>query len=442
MAEKLFKYQIEGAQWLATRERAGLYDEMGVGKTATLIHALDLTGAKRILVVAPAIIRDHWVREFRRFSQRPLRVCKGQSIHDYVAWFRNQYDVLVTSYEFATKWTPYIHRDGVFIEGLVLDESHYLKSTKTKRTKVILGISGRYGYNLCSWAVRAWMATGTPIPNDPLDIYAFLRFVKATNFSRDRFIREYFNVRRLKYNIRTTVKPEKLQDLRRMISAHAIRRKRDDLGISLRIVTTLISGDTMKVTNLLKEHPNLELAVIRALREGTLDFNEVNHISTLRRLVGLAKGVTYAKMLHDDLIKGVSQKRVVYGYHRQVLLNLQQFLEKRGLKSVLIQGDTPERYRGQAIDSFQSDPRCRVFIGNLRSAGVGITLTAASELDILESDWSPANNIQAIKRIHRIGQKKNVIARFITLANSIDEKVNEVVAKKARAIASISEFSD
>jgi SWI/SNF-related matrix-associated actin-dependent regulator 1 of chromatin subfamily A len=78
-----------------------------------------------------------------------------------------------------------------------------------------------------------------------------------------------------------------------------------------------------------------------------------------------------------------------------------------------------------------------VFIGNIKAAGVGLTLTASCEIDVLESDWSPAGNAQAIKRVHRIGQTEKVRARFITLANSIDETVNRIVAHKTASIASI-----
>jgi SWI/SNF-related matrix-associated actin-dependent regulator 1 of chromatin subfamily A len=84
-----------------------------------------------------------------------------------------------------------------------------------------------------------------------------------------------------------------------------------------------------------------------------------------------------------------------------------------------------------------SDPKCKVFIGNIKVAGVGLTLTESSDIDIFESDWSPAGNAQAIKRVHRYGQRQEVTARFITLSKSIDETVNYIVANKTASIAQI-----
>jgi SWI/SNF-related matrix-associated actin-dependent regulator 1 of chromatin subfamily A len=100
-------------------------------------------------------------------------------------------------------------------------------------------------------------------------------------------------------------------------------------------------------------------------------------------------------------------------------------------------GATSENDRIEAVERFMNDPECMVFIGNIKVAGTGLTLTESSEIDMLESDWSPAGNAQAIKRVHRYGQRQDVSARFITLANTIDETVNTIVAEKTAAIAQI-----
>ena len=100
----LFAYQAQAADIMAGRERYGLHDEMGIGKTATTIGAIDRIGGVRGLIVCPGMLRENWIKEFRKFGQRQLRLCKGQNIHDFVAWSRNKYDVLITSYELATKW--------------------------------------------------------------------------------------------------------------------------------------------------------------------------------------------------------------------------------------------------------------------------------------------------------------------------------------------------
>lgn len=100
----LFGYQAHAADIMAGRDRYGLHDEMGIGKTATSIGAVNRILGERGVVICPAMLRENWMREFRKFSTYDLRLCKGQTIHDFVAWSRGRFDVLVTSYELAAKW--------------------------------------------------------------------------------------------------------------------------------------------------------------------------------------------------------------------------------------------------------------------------------------------------------------------------------------------------
>jgi SNF2 family DNA or RNA helicase len=105
-------------------------------------------------------------------------------------------------------------------------------------------------------------------------------------------------------------------------------------------------------------------------------------------------------------------------------------------------GSTNERSRVDFVRSFQEDPEHRVFIANIKSGGTGLTLTAAADLDMFESSWAPADNAQALMRVHRIGQGRKVNARFISLANSIDDIVAETIARKTAAIAMIENYGE
>ncbi|MDE2471735.1 MAG: SWF/SNF helicase family protein, partial [Bradyrhizobium sp.] len=108
-----------------------------------------------------------------------------------------------------------------------------------------------------------------------------------------------------------------------------------------------------------------------------------------------------------------------------------------GIDCVLVNGSTSEADRVAAQERFRNDPTCRVFLANIRAAGTALTLTSAARLDMLESDWTPAANAQAIKRVHRISQTRSVRARLITLANSFDETVNKILAEKTAAISAL-----
>lgn len=413
---------------------------MGVGKTATVIGAANRIGARRGIVVAPAMVREHWLGEFRKFSTIPYRVCKARNNHDYVAWKKGIFDILVTSYEMAVKWAPDILKTPAFLDFVVFDEAHYLKGAGAARTKKLLGADYTGNEGISALSKHVWHVTGTPMSNDPLDIFTFLQLMHAVDMTQNGFIRAFFHEKRGMYNIRTSARAEMIEPLKQLIQNNSIRRLKVDVNINLPpifLTTALVDGDTQAIHDMLKEYPGLERSIVHALEMGGLSFLDAQHIATLRRLVGEAKAIPYASVLLEEIRAGITDKRVVYGVHRDALTKTWHYLTTHGVKAVLITGDTPEAARMEAVRAFQNDADCRVFLGNIRAAGTGITLHAACEIDMLESDWSPGGNAQAIMRVHRLGQTRNVRARFITLSNSIDEVVNTVVAQKTAAIAQI-----
>lgn len=435
----LFQYQAQAADIMTGRERYGLHDEMGIGKTATTIGAINRIRAERGMIVAPAMLRENWIKEFKKFSTQDYRICKGRNIHDFVAWSRGRFDIIITSYELAAKWHAEFAKRGEYLDFLAFDEAHYLKNAGANRTKKMLGEESRGEKCMLEWAIQSWHVTGTPMANDPLDIYTFLRFAKAIDMPSAQFTRTFFDSRRGTYSVRNTVKPEMIPALQGLIYNNAIRRTHHDVGMQLPPIwmkEILIDGDTREVTDFIKQYPNLEQAILDAIDAGGLSFLEAQYIATLRRLVGKAKAVPYSQMLKWELDSGAT-KRVVFCIHTEPLQYIRNEMWKEGYNFVVADGSTSEKDRQAAVTAFMEDPDVHGFIGNMRVAGVGLTLTVGNTIDLFESDWSPSGNAQAIKRIHRYGQKNDVHARFITLANSIDEEVNRIVAGKTASIAQI-----
>lgn len=435
----LFEYQAYAADIMAGRDRYGLHDEMGIGKTATSIGAINRIMGQRGMVVAPAMLRENWIKEFRKFSTYDLKLCKGQNIHDFVAWSRGRFDVLITSYELATKWRKEFAKNGEFLDFLIFDEAHYLKNCEANRTKEMFGYEACGSECLLEWAEYAWHVTGTLMANDPMDVYTFLRFAKAIDMTPKEFMRTFFETRMTTYGMRNSVKPEMVKVLQELIYNNSIRRTHQDVGMHLPHIwmqEVLVDGDTREITDLIKEYPGLEQSILDAIEQGGLSFLDAQHIATLRRLVGKSKMIPYAQMLKWEMDSGAA-KRVVFGLHIEPLEYIHNYMWKHGYDFVLVNGNTPERERQEAVHRFMNDPKCVGFVGNIKVAGVGLTLTESSEIDMFESDWSPAGNAQAIKRVHRYGQRNDVRARFITLAKSIDEAVNRIVAGKTASIAQI-----
>jgi SWI/SNF-related matrix-associated actin-dependent regulator 1 of chromatin subfamily A len=433
----LFPYQIEGAKFLAAHDRAGLFDEPGVGKTAQAIRALDMVGAKRCLIVCPAAVREVWRGEFKKFATMPRRILKGADTQDLNLWLRGRCDVLLLSYEMATKWAPRL--SGDVIDAIVFDESHYIKSPSAARTRAMLGTHCDGKDGLARWASNTWFLTGTPMPNDPTDIWPWLRFTRSTNLGLSPFTARYFRSRMGQFSSHQTPKPEMVPELQQAIGAQSLRRTKTQAGLNLPpiwITTQTVDGDTAEIKALLRQHPDMEKAVLEAIDAGGLSFLDAQHIATLRRLVGEAKAPAAADMVCQELDGGLN-KVVIMGLHTKALDRMRDVLRKRGHDIVSIDGRTSENERGLAVKRFQEDPDVRAFIGNIKAAGTGLTLTAASDVIMFESSWAPADNAQAIMRVHRIGQKETVRARFISLANSIDEEVAATVARKTAAITMI-----
>jgi SNF2 family DNA or RNA helicase len=435
----LFGYQAQAADIMASRDRYGLHDEMGIGKTATTIGAINRIGAQRGIIVAPAMLRENWIKEFDKFSTIQYKIVKGQQIHDFVAWQRGRFDILITSYELAAKWRSRFAQNGEFLDFIAFDEAHYLKNSNANRTREMLGVEACGVDCLVEWATQAWHVTGTPMANDPQDIYTFLRFAKAIDMPPTQFIKTFFETTYTTYGQRNTVRPDMVPVLQQLLANNSIRRFHKEVGMQLPRIwmkEMLVDGDTREIADLIKQYPGLEKAIIDAIEQGGLSFLDAQHIATLRRLVGKAKAIPYAQMLKHELDSGAG-KRVVFCIHTEPLEYLRHQLMKWGYKVVVANGNTSEAERIEAVRQFMNDPDCMVFIGNMRVAGVGLTLTESSDIDIFESDWSPAGNAQAIKRVHRYGQQREVSARFITLAKSIDEAVNRIVAGKTAAIAEV-----
>lgn len=443
MTLDLLPYQVDGAAFLASRERACLFDDMGVGKTAQAIAALDRVGATKVLVICPAAVREVWCGEFRKFARRPYRVLKGRDIQDLNLWLRNKVHVLVLSYEMAAAWGKRIEDARDILDVIVFDEAHYLKNKDSQRTLKMLGQECDGAHGLARWGARVWFLTGTPNPNDAADIWSMLRFCRATPLNRRIFRDRYYTQRLGVHSAQHAPRAEMVDELKLVIKSCSLRRTKGSVGLQLPpiwLTNITVDGDTREIVDLLRQHPGLDQAILDAIERGGLSFIDAQHVATLRRLVGEAKAPAYLEMLKEEFDDGRG-KTVIFGIHVAAIRRIADGLSKHGVRVVEFVGASSEAQRIEAVRAFQDDPDCRAFVANIKAGGTGITLTAGADVDMFESAWAPADNAQALMRVHRIGQTRNVQARFITLANSIDVVVNETVERKTRNIAQLGTFT-
>lgn len=451
--DPLFPYQLQGADWLATKRFALLADEMGVGKTAQVIRAADNIKAERILVLCPAIARINWQREFSRFStqQRSSYVVmdsKPSAKHS---------KLIICSYDLAANFhknnTDWLSSDS--LDLLVLDEAHYLKGVETLRTKAVYGRTG-----LIRRAKKCWALTGTPMPNHPGELWPILYTFGATTLSYDAFVSRYCNGYEGPRGFKITgARSQHIPELRQVLGKVMLRRKKVDVmkelppihfdhvtvppgpvDLDVHFVQYVFPRDERQLlTEKLEKETRLVTEGLRSTtlgRDGLTLLQALSEsVSTLRRYTGLQKMPATIEMVKEELEEGYYDKIVIFAIHMGVIEGMRDALSK--YKAVSLYGGTPAHKRQRRIDRFQRDPKCRVFIGNIAACGTAISLTAANQVLFVEQEWSPTANAQAAMRCHRRPQEKPVFVRCVGLADSIDESVNKILKRKTRDIVEI-----
>lgn len=433
---QLHPYQIEGANWLSIRRFALLADEMGLGKSAQAITAAVQLKSKRILVVCPASVKVNWQREFLKFGNRRAHVV-GSKIA--VAS-----DIVITNYEQVTnKLSTYT---SLWWDLIIFDESHFLKDPAALRTQAVFGKGG-----LIHTARRIWCLSGTPAPNHAGELWCWLFAFGLTCFSYDAFVQRYCSFQKPnKYGPPrpTGTNPKHIHEVAEALDKLSLRRlKRDVLKDlpSIQFDTFQLEepkGDPLAGYPELKERMKEELELLQAKIGMALNIDDDHlleilslfsqSVSSLRRYHGIKKMGSVASVIEQELTDRAYDKIVLFCVHSDVAAFLENKLKKFG--AVKLIGETPVSERQRIIDKFQTDPATRVFIGNIKAAGTGITLTAASNLAFVEYDWVPGNNKQAADRVHRIGQTLPVSVRFFSL-QGIDSYIAEALARKTAEIS-------
>ncbi|WP_219909423.1 DEAD/DEAH box helicase [Nitrosovibrio sp. Nv4] len=426
---------------------------MGLGKSAQAITACDHIQALKILVLCPAVARVNWIREFAKFSTRKLSIGvveSGAATTNFINGLSCSYDLLlnkkISSALLSVSW-----------DVLILDESHYLKATDAARSKIVLGTDG-----LVHKARRTWLVSGTPAPNHNGELWIMCYVFGLTKLSYESFLERYCIVERVAVRTpgghciwRDAIKGSKnIDELKALIAPFILRRRKDQVLKDLppilytNVVVEAAEVDFMRwypevaagVTPEAKMRQDIaeqQAAVDSIAKVAQMGTDLITALGALqdrvqksRRYVGLQKTPAIAEIIKAELAAKAYDKIVLFAWHRDVIVDLQERL--KDFKPVTLFGGTDPDRRDKNIKKFQKDPKCRVFIGNIRAAGIAITLTAAHEVGFVESSWVPADNAQAAMRVHRIGQTKPVRCRFFALANSTDEKVQQVLKRKTR----------
>lgn len=434
---KLKNYQAEGIERiksaLLSTSTAILADEPGLGKTAQAIlvaewalQLRDTYGSPRVLIVCPASLKRNWKREIEIWltHKKPISILPDEP--------HKGADYVIINYDQLAKFEKPLM--SVNWRLIIFDECHYLKTPTAARSKICASLRSKFKLGL----------TGTPVLNRVKELIDI-----SWNLDRNLLQQRQLDGRRMTSPFPLYLRycagkkgffgwdfsgQSNVEELKKRISPWLIRRTKADvltelpakikqvleLGLPQKSLLSILQ-DEQKEFALQVKKIGWDSAVIQAQKNAS------------RQAVGLAKVEESVSMIKTILEE--ENKILVFAWHKEVIKQLT--LGLADYKPVVIVGDTTLDSREEAIDLFQNDSETRVLIGNIQSAGVGITLTAASTVVFVESTYVPGEIEQAIDRCHRIGQKDVVRAIFFVLQGSLDKDILEILIKKEKVIEKV-----
>lgn len=446
-----YRHQREAAAFALERLDAGggaaLLMEMGTGKTLTTIA---ITGQlwqeghiHRLLVVAPLSILGVWEDEFARFAafNYALAVLEGTGAKkaDTIRHMNGAaLQVLVVNYESAWRlekelaaWRP---------DMIVCDEGHKIKTHNIAASKALHRLGARARYRL--------LLTGTVITNRPVDVFSQYKFAdpKVYGNSFYQFRSRYFDM--TGYGNHTPVMKERMEpEFTERLHSIAFRATKAEC-LDLPDTTDIIQRVELEAPAM-RTYRQLVRDSYAELSEGVV--TATNVLTRLLRLSQLTGGfvgndedasteqVSSAKMdALSDIIDSADQdgrKLVVIARFIPEIHAIGKMLEKKGIRYAQISGEVKDR--PEQIDAFQNDPGVRVFVGQIATAGLGITLTAASTMVFYSLDYSMSNYEQTRARIHRVGQRQPCTYIHLVAKGTVDEKVLKALHDKASLAKSL-----
>jgi len=448
--QDLFDYQKEGWRFLASKKYALLADEMGLGKTVQAIRALNKEGAKHNLIVAPSVALHNWEMEIGQWSYQDMDPFVARKLTDRP----KPGQTLICSFDFMA--ANYEKLDLNF-DAVVVDEAHFLKSPTAKRARAILSKKGAVHK-----AKRTWFLTGTPMPNNPSELWIMLYVFGVTDLSYDNFVAKFCLTKDTPRGLKI-IGADRFQipELKKMLSQIMLRRLKRDVMEKLPPLKHIIKGVEPGLVDFsnaatfgeyfypvpqrqdLFERIEKEQKLIESVFENTKSphgkvtalASIADSVGAARRYAGLQKVEPTVEMICNAHDWGHWDKAVVFAYHADVIEALKRELKR--FKPVVIYGRTNPKTRVKNLRKFKENKGCKIFIGQILAAGTAINLTNASDIYIVEQDWVPGNNAQAIMRCHRIGQNKKVLVRWIGLKNSIDQRLSHILKKKTDDLTAI-----
>jgi non-specific serine/threonine protein kinase len=438
LQDRLRPYQVSGFHWLNYLNEVGwggiLADDMGLGKTVQaltmLSHYFEKNGSLKALVVCPTTLIYNWENEIKKFTPSLTR-----RIHHGTTRSRRKEDfgeenIIITTYGTLRSDIQMLMK--IPFDYVVLDESQAIKNPSSKVTKAACLLKTRN--RICM--------SGTPLQNNTFDIYAQMNFLNHGLLGSVEFFRNEFST-----PIDKLGEQEQKEHLRKLLYPFILRRTKEQVAKDLPEKT-----ETILFCEMEDKQRNVYEAYRNAYRNkilGVIEEQGVNRsqLTILQGLMKLRQICDSPAILNeeekypndsiklDELTREITEnigehKALIFSQFLGMLALIKQKLKENNIEFEYFDGSTSPVDREKAIQNFQTNENCRVFLISLKAGGVGLNLTAADYVYIVDPWWNPAVEQQAIDRTHRIGQTKNIFAYRMICKDTIEDKILELQERK------------
>lgn len=428
LKKALYRFQLKGVLHIQQRNgRCLVGDEQGLGKTVQAIAWMHLNPEVRpVVIVVPSSIKLNWAKEIKMWTDiEDIAILSGKTPYDL-----SFSDVIILNYDIVDAWYKEIQKMQPKV--LILDECQLIKNNKAARTKAVK--------KMAKSIPHAILLSGTPIVNRPIEFFNAIQLVDRTVMPNwPTFTKRYCNPKHngFGWNYNGASNTEELHEI--LTNTIMIRRTKKevlkDLPDKIRSFFPLEMEEALAAeydqaeTNFLAwmtENRGAEAAE-RASAAATL-----TEIETLKQIAVRSK-LDHAMEWTENFLNS-GEKLVVFAIHKFVIDAFMKRFEKLAVK---IDGSVSDSNRQLAVDKFQNEAKTRLFVGNIKAAGVGITLTAASNVAFLELPWTPGDMVQAEDRCHRIGQKDSVNIYYLLAEYTIEEKIAALLDEKRKVLDAV-----
>lgn len=431
-------YQLAGYQWLSYLNDVGwggiLADDMGLGKTVQALTMLDhyraTNGTIKALVVCPTTLIYNWQNEVKKFTPSlTYHIHHGNTRSRSAEELQNN-NIIITTYGTLRSDIQLFLK--ILFDYVVLDESQAIKNPSSKVTKAASLLTAKN--RICM--------SGTPLQNNTFDIYAQMNFLNPGLLGSMEFFRNEFATPIDKFG-----EQEQKDHLRKLLYPFILRRTKEQVAKDLPEKTETILFCEMET-----EQRKIYEAYRNSYRDkimGTIENEGINRsqLTILQGLMKLRQICDSPAILNEDekfpnhsikldeLTREISEnigdhKALIFSQFLGMLSLIREKLKEQNIPFEYFDGSTSATDREKAIQNFQNNDECRVFLISLKAGGVGLNLTAADYVYIVDPWWNPAVEQQAIDRTHRIGQTKNIFAYRMICIDTIEDKILQLQERK------------